>query len=58
MDGAVAILRSYKDLLDECVARFPFPKLVLLACHRCWLDCHAKIREFLGVPPASPQSPR
>jgi hypothetical protein len=48
MDGAVAIIQAYKHLLDESVARFPFPKLVLSACHRRWQDCHAKIREFLG----------
>jgi hypothetical protein len=47
MDGAVAIVQAYKHLLDESVARFPFPKLVLPACHRRWQDCHAKIREFL-----------
>jgi hypothetical protein len=47
LDGAVAILRSYKHLLDEAVARFPFPRLVLSDCHRRWQDCHAKIREFL-----------
>jgi len=54
MDGAVAILRSYKHVLDESVARFPFSKLVLSACHSRWLDCHASIREFLGFQPASP----
>jgi hypothetical protein len=48
MDGAVAILRTYKHLLDESVARFPFPKLVLSDCHRRWQDCHARIFEFLG----------
>ena len=54
MDGAVAILRSYKDVLDESVARFPFSNLVLSACHSRWLDCHARIGEFLGFQPASP----
>jgi hypothetical protein len=48
MDGAVAIIRAYKQLLDESVARFPFPKLVLSDCHRGWPDCHAQLREFLG----------
>ena len=49
MEGAVAMLRSYKRLLDESVARVPFPTLVLSACHRGWHDCHARIREFLGL---------
>jgi hypothetical protein len=49
MDGAVAIMRAYKHLLDQLVARFPFPKLVLSDCHRRWPDCHAKIRGFLGL---------
>jgi hypothetical protein len=48
MDGVVAIMRAYKHLLDESVARFPFPKLVLSDCHRRWPDCHAKVRGFLG----------
>ena len=48
LDGAIAILRSYKQLLDESVARCPFPKLVLSGCHRRWQDCHARIRGFLG----------
>jgi hypothetical protein len=48
MDGAVAITRAYKQLLDESVARFPFPKLVLSDCHGRWPDCHAKILRFLG----------
>jgi len=52
MDGAIAVLRSYKHLLDEAVARSPFPTLVLSACHRRWPDCHAKIRGFLGFEPA------
>jgi hypothetical protein len=47
MDGAVAILQSYKLLLDESVARIRFPKLVLSGCDRHWHDCHARIREFL-----------
>lgn len=47
MDGAVAILQAYKSLLDESVARFPFPKLVLSDCHRRWPDCHSRIRAFL-----------
>jgi hypothetical protein len=47
MDGAVAIMRSYKDLVDELVARFRFPRLVLSGCQRHWHDCHARIREFL-----------
>jgi hypothetical protein len=49
MDGATAILRSYKQLLDEAVARFPLPKLVLADCHRRWQACHAEIRSFLGL---------
>lgn len=52
MDGAIAMLQSYKNLLDESVTRFPFPKLVLSACHRAWPDCHARIRAFLGLPSA------
>jgi hypothetical protein len=47
MDGAVAIMRAYKHLLDESVARFPFPKLVLSDCHRRWPECHARILAFL-----------
>jgi hypothetical protein len=53
MDGAVAILRAYKHLLDESVARFPFPELVLADCHRCWPACHAKICGFLGLESSS-----
>jgi hypothetical protein len=49
MDGAVAILRAYKHLLDDSVARFPFPKLVLADCHRRWQACHAKICGFFGL---------
>jgi hypothetical protein len=49
MDGAVAILQSYKCLLDEYVARFRFPKLVLSGCDAHWQDCHAQIREFLRL---------
>jgi len=52
MEGAVAILRSYKQLLDDSVARSPFPKLILSACERRWPECHAKINEFLGFPSA------
>ena len=48
MDGAVAILQSYKLLLDAFVARSAFPTLLLSGCHRHWPDCHAQIREFLG----------
>ena len=48
MDGAVAIMRAYKHLIDESVVRFPFPKLRLADCHRRWQYCHAKIREFFG----------
>jgi thymidylate kinase len=47
MDGAVAILQSYKLLLDESVARCRFPRLALSGCHRHWHACHARIREFL-----------
>jgi hypothetical protein len=49
MDGAVAIMRAYKQLLDESVARFPFPTLVLPDCHRRWQDCHARILGFLEL---------
>jgi len=49
MDGAITILKTYKRLLDESVARFRFPRLVLSRCHRNWLDCHTRIREFLRV---------
>jgi Adenylylsulphate kinase len=49
LNGAIAILRLYKHVLDEAVARSPFPTLVLSACHHRWPDCHAKIREFLGL---------
>jgi len=45
MDGAIAILRSYKRLLDESIARFPFPKRVLADCHHGWPDSYATIRE-------------
>jgi hypothetical protein len=47
MDGVVAIMWSYKLLLDESVARFRFSRLVLSGCQRNWHDCHARIREFL-----------
>jgi hypothetical protein len=57
IDGAVAILHSYKLLLDECVARFRFPKLVLSSCHRPWQDCHAKIRDFLGFESSATPTP-
>ena len=49
MDGAIAMLRAYKARLDESVARCPFPKLALSACHRRRPDCHAKIHGFLGL---------
>jgi hypothetical protein len=49
MAGAVAALRAYEHLLDEQVARFPFPELVLSACHRRWPACYARIRQFLGL---------
>jgi hypothetical protein len=49
MDGAVAIMRAYKHLLDQLVARFPFPKLVLSDCHRRWQDRHARILGFLDL---------
>src|SRR5262245_14137110 len=49
LDGAVAILRAYKHLIDESVIRFPFPTLVLSDCDRQWPDCHARVREFLGL---------
>jgi hypothetical protein len=48
VSGAIAILRFYKQVLDEAVARSPFPTLVLSACYRRWQDCHAQIRGFLG----------
>ena len=43
IDGAVAIMRAYKDLLDESVEQFSLPKLVLSDCHRRWPDCQARI---------------
>jgi hypothetical protein len=49
MDGAVAVLRAYKALLDESVVRFPFAKLVLSHCDSRWPDCHAEIRTFLDL---------
>jgi len=55
MDGAVAVLRTYKELLDESVARCPFPKLVLSIADSRWPDCHAAIREFLRLPPTWPR---
>jgi hypothetical protein len=55
IDGAVAITRAYKHLLDESVARCPFPRLVLSGCHRRWQDCHAKIRGFLGFGEVEPR---
>jgi len=48
MDGVVAIMRAYKHLLDESVARFPFPKLVLSDCSRGGPECHARMLGFLG----------
>jgi len=58
MDGALAVLTSYKLVLDEAVARFRFPRLMLSDCHLRWPNCHSKIREFLrlesrptGMPP-------
>ena len=49
MDGAVAILQAYKQLLDEAVGRHPFPTLVLADCHQRWEACHVKIAPFLGL---------
>ena len=49
MDGAVAVLQSYKLLLDESVARLPFPTLVLSGCQRRWRECRANIRNFLRL---------
>jgi hypothetical protein len=49
MDGMVAILRAYKRLIDESVARLPFPRLVLTGCAGRWPACHASIRAFLGL---------
>jgi len=49
IDGAMAIMRAYKDLLDESVEQFSLPKLVLSDCHRRWPDCHARILEFLEL---------
>src|SRR5262249_12973531 len=54
MDGATAVIRAYKQLLDESVARCPFPKLELSDCHHGWPDCHTKIRQFLRLPPHRP----
>jgi len=49
IDGAMAIMRAYKDLLDESVEQFSLPKLVLSDCHRRWPDCQARILEFLEL---------
>jgi len=49
IDGAVAIMRAYKDLLDESLEQFSLPKLVLSDCHRRWPDCQARILEFLEL---------
>jgi hypothetical protein len=49
MEGAVVMLRAYKHLLGEAVARWPFPKLVLAGCQGRWPACHAKIGGFLGL---------
>jgi hypothetical protein len=49
MDGAVAVMRAYKDLLDDSVARVSYPKLVLSDCHRRWPACRANIIEFLAL---------
>jgi len=51
MDGAVAVLRAYKELLDEFVARCPFPKLVLSTGDPRWSGRQAAIREFLRLQP-------
>jgi len=51
MDGAVALLRSYKELLDEFVARCRFPALVLSTGDLRWSDRQAAIREFLRLQP-------
>src|SRR5262245_9954197 len=54
MDRAVAIMRAYKHLLDESVARFPFPKLVVSDYEGRWQDCYARILGFLDrLSPAS-----
>jgi hypothetical protein len=49
MDGAVAVLRSYKEWLDESVGRLACPKLALTACQHRWPDCRSEIRDFLGI---------
>jgi len=56
LDGALAILRSYKLALDESVARFRFPRLVLSDCNLRWPKCHAKIREFLRLESGPPEA--
>ena len=48
VNGAIAAFGSYKELLDQSVAHFPFPRLILTDCYRNWEVCYARIREFLG----------
>ena len=49
LDGAVTLLRSYKQLLDESVGRFAVPKLALTSYHHGRPECRSKIRDFLGI---------
>jgi len=49
LDGAVTLLRSYKQLLDESVGRFSFPRLALTSCQHGWPECLARIRDFLNI---------
>lgn len=46
-DGAVELMRAYAALLDEQVARFPYPKLVLPAAPDGFTLHEAVIRNFL-----------
>jgi len=49
LDGAVTLLRSYKQLLDESVGRFSFPRLALTSCEHGWPECRSRIRDFLNI---------
>ena len=48
VNGAIAAFENYKELLDQLVAHFPFPRLILTDCYRNWGLCYAMIRDFLG----------
>jgi hypothetical protein len=45
--GALVLMREYHSLLEELLARFPYPLLRLKSCHGRWDDCHAKVSRFL-----------